>query len=211
MSLASKILFRWQKMRKVSYLDKNRSKLKCDDFTVISSNCWGGILYKDLGMQYKSPFVNMYMFCDCYVKLMADLKTYMNFPLRFIDASKYLPGVAIDYPLALLNDVEIHFIHFKTREDVLSRWIERKSRINYDKIIAVMSERDGASMEALEKFDRLPYSNKLCFTMRKYPSLTSVVPLPGSLFFSETPPADQIAGVTYTKTDIIEYINRTCG
>jgi uncharacterized protein (DUF1919 family) len=207
--LLAKVTFRLQAMQKSAYLAKNRSRLKCDDFAVISSNCLGGILYKDLGLPYQTPFVNMYMFPECFLKMMGDFQTYMQHELLFTGESKY--PVKVDYPLGVLNDVEIHFIHFKTTEDVIRKWNERKDRINYDKIIPMMCERDGATREAIEKFDKLPYRNKLCFTMQHYPHLKSVVPLGGSLFYRETPPADQMAGFAYVKADIIGFINRTCG
>ena len=36
-----------------------RIGLKNNDFTIISNNCFAGILYKDLGIEYKSPTVTL--------------------------------------------------------------------------------------------------------------------------------------------------------
>lgn len=39
---------------------ENRERLNCDDVTIISTNCTGGILYHDLGLEFKSPTVNLF-------------------------------------------------------------------------------------------------------------------------------------------------------
>ena len=211
MAFIPKLIFRIQDMMKSSYLEQNLDALKCNDFTIISSNCWGGILYKDLGLPYQSPFVNMYMYGDDFVKMVSDLRHYLEFELRFINKSKHIPDKKIDYPLALLKDVEIHFIHFKTREAVIEKWQERMKRINYNKLIFVMSERDGATERTMERFDQLPFENKICLTVNEYPQIKSAVKISLAFLFEVAPPADQLAGLSYSKVDVVKYINRTCG
>ena len=46
------------KHKKIS--QKNRERLNRDDVTIISTNCTGGILYHDLGLEFKSPTVNLF-------------------------------------------------------------------------------------------------------------------------------------------------------
>lgn len=209
--VAAKIFHRTQSILGERYLKKNRLNLRVDDFTVISSNCWGGILYKDLGLRYQSPFVNMYMFCECFLKVTSDLPKYLSQPLIFIESSKYLPGKKITYPLGLLGDAEIHFIHSDSKDEMKERWNERVKRVNYDKMIVAMTERDGCSPELIQRFDNLPFEHKFCFTVGSYPTVKSSINLPGGWLMSEAPPADQIAGITYVRTDIVNYINNAFG
>jgi uncharacterized protein (DUF1919 family) len=208
--MVPQLTFWVQNKLKNSYLAKNRDSLRFDDFSIISSNCLGGIIYKDLGLPYKTPLVNMFMYCDCFVKMMADFKSYMEADLTFANQSKYVSPDQITYPLGILKDIEIHFVHVKNTSDAMSSWNRRKTRINYDKMIVMMCERDGCSEDAIRKFDQLPFEHKICFTVREYPFARSAVKIPGSILFKEIPPADQLAGIAYSTTDIIGYINRAC-
>jgi len=207
MQLIQEIVFWYQARIKKSYLDKNLAKLENRDFTIISSNCWGGILYRDLGMSYQTPFVNMFIHAPCFIKMVSNLKDYLNLELVTTSKSKYLPGIETKYPIGLLGDVEIHFIHYFNNDMVINRWNERKARINFDKIILVLSERDLCTPEHVYAFDKLPFKNKLCFTVNAYPSCQSVIRLNSLSLFKEVFPADQIAGITYVKKDIIDYLN----
>jgi uncharacterized protein (DUF1919 family) len=69
----------------------NRFGLYNKDFTIISDNCWGGLVYKHFAMPYRSPFVNLFLFPPCYIKLLEDFENNTNSELRFIDGldSKY--------------------------------------------------------------------------------------------------------------------------
>lgn len=202
-----KIVFWYQARLKKSYLEKNLAYLKNREFTIISSNCWGGILYRDLGMPYQTPFVNMFMHAPCFIKMVSNLKYYLNLELVMTSQSRYLRDVETKYPIGLLGDVEIHFIHYSNRDVALARWNERKGRINFEKIILVLCERDLCTPEHVHSFDKLSFKNKLCFTVNSYPSCKSVVRLNSLSFFKEIFPADQIAGITYVKKNIIQYLN----
>ena len=104
-----------------------RRKLKNKDFTIICSNCIGGIIYNRLGLQFRSPTINMWMHQHDCIRLMKDLREYMNADLEFID-SKY------SYPVAKLKDITLYFNHCDTEEEARNDWNRRKQRINYDNL-----------------------------------------------------------------------------
>ena len=57
-----------------SYLTKRRNrirreKLKNNDFTIISSECAGGVIYHDLGLRFDSPTINLWFKPDDYLKI----------------------------------------------------------------------------------------------------------------------------------------------
>ena len=56
---------------------------------------------------------------------------------------------------------------------------ERKERINWDNLLLIGSERDGCSYETLERFDRLPYENKVILTRVRYPEISSAYCIEG--------------------------------
>ena len=67
------------------YLGKYRNRKLLDkDITIISNNCWGGHVYRYLGIKYLSPTVGLYFFANDYVKFCEDLKYYISQELKFI-------------------------------------------------------------------------------------------------------------------------------
>lgn len=146
---------------------KNRKRLKNTDISIIASNCNGGIISHDLGLQFKSPFVNLWMKPGDYIKLISNLEEYLRSDLNFISEE------GISYPVAMLNDIKIYFQHFKTKEEAESCWKRRRKRINYDNIAVFFTDRDGCTYQMLQEFDKLPYERKVAFTHINYPELQS--------------------------------------
>ncbi len=144
-----------------------RTAIKNKNFTVISNNCWAGRVYQYLDMPYLSPTVGLYFFSPDYIKFVSDLRHYLELPLVFIDAeeSRYFSELKrknqTDKPIGLLGDVEIVFLHYKSREEALEKWNRRKARVNFDNIILKFSWSNLCGDEQLEAFDKLPFENKL--------------------------------------------------
>ena len=82
----------------VNSLDEStlRHRLRNHDFSILCSNCAGGVISHRLGKEFRSPTVNLWMRQRDFLNLAADLKTYMSCDLDFVD-SEY------DYPVAMLN------------------------------------------------------------------------------------------------------------
>lgn len=159
--------------------------LKNRDFTIISNNCWGGIMYQYYGLEYRSPFIGLFIPMPCYIKLLLSFDTVMAAELSFIEAeqSEYyckksdLAGKK--YPVGVLpGDIEIHFLHYKTKEEAREKWQKRKTRINKSNMLVKMAEIDFCTKELIEAFDKLPFKNKICYTANYYPDIKSAVLLP---------------------------------
>ena len=146
---------------------RNRTRLKNKEVSIIASNCNGGIISHDLGLQFRSPFVNLWIKPNDYIKLLTNLETYLEKELVFVQED------GISYPVALLDDIRINFQHYLTEDDAKEKWIERKSRMNYNNVALFFSDRDGCSYEDLLNFDKLPYSRKVVFTHVKRPEIKS--------------------------------------
>ena len=56
---------------------KNRSRLNNTEPTVFASNCNGGVMLHDLGLQFRSPTVNLYIRPKDYVRLLQNLDHYL--------------------------------------------------------------------------------------------------------------------------------------
>ena len=97
--------------RKRNYLKKLwRQKLENKDFSIICSTCIGGIIYHNLGLEFLSPTINMYMNNLDFIKFACDLKHYCSQELEFIETDE-------NFPVAMCGDIQLNFNHSKTSED----------------------------------------------------------------------------------------------
>lgn len=62
---------------------RNRMRLANPNPTVFASNCNGGVLTHDLGLQFKSPTVNLFIRPKEYVKFLGNLHHYL-YEARFV-------------------------------------------------------------------------------------------------------------------------------
>ena len=98
---------------------KLRKELKSEDFTIISNNCWGGMIYESYGIKKMSPTVGMFFMAEDYLEFLSHLDEYLKAELRFIkpENSKWKDeNPTSGYPLGVLNlgekSVEIFFLHY---------------------------------------------------------------------------------------------------
>lgn len=153
---------------------KRNNKLKYDDFSIISNNCFAGLTYEYLDLPFSSPTVGLYFFAPEYIKFIKDLKYYVSLPLIELPAhdSKYyneLLRLGQDKKvLGMVGDVEIVFLHYDSFEDAKIKWEKRCKRINYDKIIYKFCDQNLCTEKELEEFNKLDLNNKICFTAKKY-------------------------------------------
>ena len=146
---------------------RNRKRLKNTGISIIASNCIGGIISHDLGLQFRSPFINLWMRPGDYLKLITNMEEYLHHDLIFISEEN------VPYPVAMLNDVTIYFQHYKTKEEAENAWKKRVTRINYDNLAVFFTDRDGCTYKMLQEFDALPFKRKVVFTHNNYPELRS--------------------------------------
>lgn len=149
-----------------------RKKLKNQEFSIFASNCNGTMITHDLGQQFRSPFVNLWVKSGEFVRFLEQPREYLHQELVFIE-SPY------SYPVAKLGDITLYFQHYETNEQALEIWNRRKQRINWDNLFVMITDRDGCDMDLLRRFDALPYQNKVVFTHRPVPEIASAVYIPG--------------------------------
>lgn len=154
------------------YCLKKRARLQTCDFTMISSNCVG-MIYRDLGLQYRTPTVNLAISMRDMVKLAQDLRGYMAQEL--VELSPLEDAI----PRALLGDIPINFVHYASFEEGKRKWDERKQRLHWDNLFVMGTEREDCDYEALQRFDRLPYPHKAVLTRVEYLEFSSAYHIPG--------------------------------
>lgn len=171
------------------------------DITLLSENCIGGVLYHDINQQFISPTINLFFTPSDFIKFVNDLGYYLSLTPQ-IKMGKH-------YPIGVLDDIKIFFMHYTSCEEAFNKWEERKKRINYDKIFVIMVERDGFSKEDFENFKMIKYP-KLLFTKTKEYECDC------SYYMSKYKKLEQLPDIIqgrhiYDKMRLINEINRAYG
>lgn len=93
-----------------NFEEKQRSRLKVHDFSIISADCAGGVITHRVGERFNSPTVNLWMeHGDC-IKLISNLRHYLQLEPKFIK-TKY------GYPVAEIDDITIYFNHYENEDE----------------------------------------------------------------------------------------------
>ncbi len=143
-----------------------RLSLRNTDFVIISNNCWGAEIYKYYNKPYNSPFVGLFLFGPDYIKLLENFNYYLNMELKFASSSKWIKTLP-KYPVGLLGEIEIHFMHYKSEGEAKEKWCRRIARmttIDSDKFYFKICERDLVTSDLIRKFHSLPFKNKISFS-----------------------------------------------
>ena len=154
------------------YCRRKKNRLKNKDFSIIASNCNGTFMYYDMRISYLTPTVNLVIEMNDFVKLAENLEAYMEKEIVKLESD-------VPYPTGMLDDIKIMFMHYPTFEEGVEKWNERKKRINWENLFIVGTEKDGCTYETIQRFDRLPYENKVIFTHIEYPEFSSAYYIEG--------------------------------
>lgn len=182
-------MFTWEGIRLQArglYIDSTkklrRKGLINNDFTIISNNCWGGLIYQSYGLPYRSPTIGLFFPAKDYVRFVYDFDHYIRLSLLFIkpEDSKWFDKMKDKsnwgtYPIGILNDIEIHFLHYKDADEAYEKWERRKNRINFNNLIYKFNDQNFCTEEDLIAWCQLKRKNKLCFTCRQYPNISGII------------------------------------
>lgn len=168
------------KIKRKFFASYRRKKLINTDFTIISNNCWGGMIYESYNLPKESPTVGMFFFAKDYIKFVSNLKQYLDCEIRFINPneSKWKKEASKDkrfgtYPIGILKDVEIFFLHYHSEEEAKEKWKRRCKRINFDKLLIKFNDQNGCTEQEVRTFLDLPIKNKLFFTCKKWNGISN--------------------------------------
>ncbi len=157
-----------------------QSKLRNKGFSIICNNCVAGLIYQKFGLPYLTPTVGLFFYSDDYIRFLENFENYIQQTLKFVTVSKHPESSVLlkrrSYPVGLLgNDVEIHFMHYKTQEEALEKWNRRKKRIDFTNLFFIYSDRDNFREEFLQIYEKLPFSHKIFFSSKPRQSKDTVV------------------------------------
>lgn len=151
---------------KTKFLRKKRDRkirhiysiVKPNDVTIISQNCIGGVFYHDLGLQFLSPTINLFIKEPDFVRFALNLRHYMECELKMRWEE--------EYPVGRLDDIEIYFMHYETCKEAKEQWDRRRRRINWNKILIISTDREGFDEVVFRQWEHIPYP-KVLFTAQQ--------------------------------------------
>ncbi len=140
-----------------------KKALKKKSISLFCGNCMGGMIYHDLGLEFKSPTINLMMLQPQFSKFMLNLNKYINEPLKFIEQENSV------CPIAQYDDgIKIYFTHYDNKEIAEKKWFDRINRIDYDNMFVVLCERDGLCYEDMVELGKLNVKGLVIFTAKEY-------------------------------------------
>lgn len=191
-------------------LDKYH-RLRQSKLSIISMHCFGGVVCNLFGMEFLSPFINMYLSEDDFISLLEHDPRYSlagELEFRKTDHNDMLN---IYYPVYDLNGYVLNMNQYADFKNAKNKWYERMQRINWYNLMIVMYTDDEA---VLKRFDRLPFGKKVCFVPFES-DLPSAFPFDRKKLGIDLPTwdvADRIANgsiLVYDLWDMLLYGKRT--
>jgi uncharacterized protein (DUF1919 family) len=96
-------------------------KLLPSHFSIISDDCWGGQIYRQLRLPYTTPTVGLWIHPRDYLVYIEQFERINQSELTFLHSDK-------DYPVAILSGLEIHFMHFNSEQEARDKFYRRMQR-----------------------------------------------------------------------------------
>ena len=188
----------------------NKKRLTNFTPTLICSNCTGGMIYHWLGLQFRSPFINLWMTNEDFLLALESFDDFINTPL--LCDKKY--SEQYNYPVGIgFGGVRVFFMHYKSWEDAIAKWNQRVKRIDRDNMAVMLTNFNGftcgGGMSIIKRFEALPFKHKVIFVDRPIPDVGCAVHLkrwkPESRHVFNT---QHIDGRLYLdQFDYVEFIN----
>ena len=134
-------------------------KLRHSRLSILSLNCFGGLLYHRFGLPFLSPTINMFTSEEGFLKFLKNPVDNVGKELNFVRTA-FNETLNIEYPVFEIGGTEWDMNHYSDFELAKQKWRERSARINWDNLLVVMfTDR----FKFLKKFDKLPFAKKVCF------------------------------------------------
>ncbi len=145
------------------------------DLTIISNTCIGGRLYHDYHQKFLSPTIDFYMEPESFVKFCCNLKYYLD--CEIIPLPNYKLDHLNNFLFCDIGGLVAGFGHTNdSYEKIVSKWNERKKRVNFDNIVIIATDRNvfnnpftRCDEKVVKEFGKIPYK-KVLFSVVDYKS-----------------------------------------
>lgn len=142
------------RQKREKWLKELRGRNRNHDFSLITNDCVGGVISHDLGEEFRSPTVNLWIPNAHFLAFAQNLEYYLSCEI------KETPNASRSYPVGTIipkDDqhipIEINFQHYPSFEDAYAKWKERSARVNYDRLYFIWHFFDDDHLERIRAFD----------------------------------------------------------
>ena len=160
-------------MRRGYYRIAKRRKLKNKNPTIIASDCFGSLMYANLGLRFNSPTINLFFSREDFITFCQNLPGFLK------EEVQEVTDETVNYPVGQITadgrTIRINFRHYHSFEEAKAKWNERKQRVDYTNIFIVLVVASGIRQEDVTAFDALPFENKMLVVDRKITDSPSIV------------------------------------
>lgn len=139
------------------------NKLRRSQLSILSMNCFAGLLYHRFSLPFLTPTINMFTSETGFLKFLSDPIKNVSAELKFL-RTELNPSLKIDYPVYKIGETEWNMNHYSDANLAYRKWYERTFRINWFNLLVTMYTENP---EVLAEFDKLPYAKKICFVSFK--------------------------------------------
>lgn len=142
-------------------------RLLPERFSIISDDCWGGQLYRQIHLSYATPTVGLWIRPGDYLDYIGLIEEGPGgHDLEFIQSDK-------PYPVASVSGIRIHFMHFDNEDEARDQYQKRWERVHHDKILFKIDfGKPGYRLEDIERWNDM----KLAHSVAVYPSEMEIPP-----------------------------------
>ena len=168
-SILSKVVKKVNLLRRKYIVRKFRKRNKNKNFTIISQNCIGGVIYSELGLPFRTPTVNMFIEDENFVKLVENFHHYMTItPIPKCECYIDLHDKSIHYPIIAIDDIELCCLHYTNCQEAIDSWERRKQRVNLDNIYVIANTWNlHERQDLIDRLCKTGYKT-IIFTLNKY-------------------------------------------
>ena len=142
------------RIRRERWLKQLRKKNGNHSFSLITNDCVGGVISHDLGEQFRSPTVNLWIPNAHFLEFAQNLKYYLSCEIRETpDEDKPYPVGTIIPKDDQHIPIQVNFMHYRSFDEGYAKWKERSARVDYDRLYFIWHYYGDVSPERLKAFD----------------------------------------------------------
>ncbi len=196
------------------YLKKLRKRNQNLTPTIVCNNCIAGVIYHNLGLQFQSPTINLFIKGEEYLEFVKNFEYYSKCDVVEVhDEDQPYPVGKIVPNDDEHKEIKIFFQHYKSFDDAKKKWLERYKRVNWNNVYFLWEFYDTVYDNALmDEFDQLEGINHLLILHKNFSHIKNAVYV--SCYTDDKPKAkilqyDGITGKRYLEEfDYVSYLNK---
>ena len=132
-------------------------KLIKDNFTIISDDCWGGQIYRQLSIPYSTPTVGLWIVENDYLQFIENLSNINTVDIYSVNSNA-------DYPIGQSSFAKYHFLHYENFATAVQTFKRRHQRINWDRLLYKIDlEKPGYNEKHIKKWNAMKLPNSIAF------------------------------------------------